>query len=122
MDQNKLLTIFRISFFLWFIFVFVISVYPGNIIGLILKSDPSTYPGSDKLGHFLVYFILSFLACLSFDNNKKLNFIIFFLVFFSLIMELLHLFIPNRYYENVDLLMNFVGVIFGFFIFQVKKI
>ncbi len=122
MDQNKLLTIFRISFFLWFIFVFVISVYPGNIIGLILKGDSSTYPGSDKLGHFLVYFILSFFACLSFDNNKKLNFIIFFLVFFSLIMELLQLFIPNRYYENVDLLMNFVGVIFGFFIFQVKKI
>ena len=122
MDQNKFLTIFRVSFFLWFIFVFVISVYPGNIIGLILKGDSSTYPGSDKLGHFLVYFILSFLACLSFDNNKKLNFIIFFLVFFSLIMELLHLFIPNRYYENVDLLMNFVGVIFGFFIFQVKKI
>ena len=122
MDQNKCLTIFRISFFLWFIFVFVISVYPGNIIGLILKGDPSTYPGSDNLGHFLVYFILSFLACLSFDNNKKLNFIIFFLVFFFLIMELLHLFIPNRYYENVDLIMNFVGVIFGFFIFQVKKI
>jgi len=118
MDQNKLLTIFRISFFLWFIFVFVISVYPGNIIGLILKGDSSTYPGSDKLGHFLVYFILSFLACLSFDNNKKLNFIIFFLVFFFLII----VFIPNRYYENVDLLMNFVGVIFGFFIFQVKKI
>ena len=33
-----------------------ISIYPGNLVGLVLKGDPTTYPGGDKLSHFVFIF------------------------------------------------------------------
>ena len=45
-----------------------------------------------------------------------------FLVLFSIIMELLHMVIPNRFYENFDLLMNFLGLIIGIYIININQL
>ena len=53
MDQKKLLILFfKITFFLWLFIIFVVSVYPGNLIGLIFKGDPTVYPGVPRLIFF----------------------------------------------------------------------
>lgn len=122
MDQKKFLNFYKFLFLIWFLFILVVSIYPGNLIGLVLKGDPTTYPGGDKVSHFISYFLLGSLAFLSFEKNKKFKNIVFFLILFSLIMEFLHLFIPNRFYENLDLLMNFLGIIIGLSIFQLRNI
>ena len=122
MDQKKFLNFYNFLFLIWFLFILVVSIYPGNLIGLVLKGDPTTYPGGDKVSHFISYFLLGSLAFLSFEENRKFKNIVFFLILFSLIMEFLHLFIPNRFYENLDLVMNFLGIIIGLSIFQLRNI
>lgn len=121
MDQKKLIVFFKITFFIWLFFIFIISVYPGNLIGLLLKGDPTTYPGGDKISHFISYLGLSILGVLALDFKKKGMVIIIFLTLFSIIMEVVHLYIPNRYYENLDLVMNILGTYCGLVFFYLKR-
>jgi VanZ family protein len=121
MDQKKLIVFFKITFFIWLFFIFIISVYPGNLIGLLLKGDPTTYPGGDKISHFISYLALSILGVLALDFKKKGMVIIIFLTLFSIIMEVVHLYIPNRYYENLDLVMNILGTYCGLVFFYLKR-
>ena len=121
MDQKKLIVFFKITFFIWLFFIFIISVYPGNFIGLLLKGDPTTYPGGDKISHFISYLGLSILGVLALDFKKKGMVIIIFLTLFSIIMEVVHLYIPNRYYENLDLVMNILGTYCGLVFLYLKR-
>ena len=121
MDQKKLIVFFKITFFIWLFFIFIISVYPGNLIGLLLKGDPTTYPGGDKISHFISYLALSILGVLVLDFKKKGIVIIIFLTLFAIIMEVVHLYIPNRYYENLDLVMNILGTYCGLVFFYLKR-
>jgi len=121
MDQKKLIVFFKITFFIWLFFIFIISVYPGNLIGLFLKGDPTTYPGGDKISHFISYLALSILGVLALDFKKKGMVIIIFLTLFAIIMEVVHLYIPNRYYENLDLVMNILGTYCGLVFFCLKR-
>ena len=121
MDQKKLIVFFKITFFISLFFIFIISVYPGNLIGLFLKGDPTTYPGGDKISHFISYLALSILGVLVLDFKKKGIVIIIFLTLFAIIMEVVHLYIPNRYYENLDLVMNILGTYCGLVFFYLKR-
>ena len=121
MDQKKLIVFFKTTFFIWLFFIFIISVYPGNLIGLLLKGDPTTYPGGDKISHFISYLALSILGVLALDFKKKGMVIIIFLTLFAIIMEVVHLYIPNRYYENLDLVMNILGTYCGLVFFYLKR-
>ncbi len=122
MDQKKLVIFYRLSFYLWFSFIFLVSIYPGNLINLVLIGDPTTHPGGDKVSHFLTYFVLGVLFNLSYKKNSFFKVMIGFLIFFSIIMELLHMIIPNRFYENFDLLMNFLGLVVGIYIININQL
>ena len=122
MDQKKFIIIYKLSFYLWLLFIFFVSVYPGNLINLVLIGDPTTYPGGDKVIHFLTYFVLGVLFNLSYKKNNFFKIMIGFLIFFSIIMELIHMVIPNRFYENFDLLMNFLGLVIGICVINIKQL
>ena len=59
--------------------------------------------------HVYVFIILSFLGILSF--KKDLKKISYYLVSVSIILELMHIIVPNRSFELVDLLGNILGVL-----------
>ena len=122
MDQKKFINFYKLSFYLWFSFIFLVSIYPGNLINLVLIGDPTTHPGGDKVSHFLTYFVLGVLFNLSYKKNSFFKVMIGFLIFFSIIMELLHMIIPNRFYENFDLLMNFLGLVIGIYIININQL
>lgn len=130
MDQKQFKIIFKIVFLFWLFLIFITSIYPGNLIGLIFKGDPNSYPGGqvsnyflEYSSHFISYFLLSFFAIFAFDFNDRNLGKVSFLFIFALMMELLHIFIPNRSYENYDLVMNILGVLFGlFFLLKSNKI
>ncbi|MEK9896390.1 MAG: hypothetical protein VW518_08205, partial [Burkholderiaceae bacterium] len=74
------------------VFVLIIlSIYPGNLIGLILWGDDTTFPGSDKLHHFLSYLVLSILGFLAYREKIFFNRLYFFLFFLAFILELLQI-------------------------------
>ena len=122
MDQKKFIIFYKLSFYFWLLFIFLVSIYPGNLINLVLIGDPTTYPGGDKVSHFLTYFILGVLFSLSYKKNSFFKVMIGFLIFFSIIMELIHMIIPNRFYENFDLLMNFLGLVIGIYIININQL
>lgn len=122
MDQKKFINFYKFSFYFWLLFIFLVSIYPGNLINLVLIGDPTTHPGGDKVSHFLTYFVLGVLFNLSYKKNSFFKVMIGFLIFFSIIMELLHMIIPNRFYENFDLLMNFLGLVVGIYIININQL
>ena len=122
MDQKKFINFYKLSFYFWLLFIFLVSIYPGNLINLVLIGDPTTYPGGDKVSHFLAYFVLGALFNLSYKKNSFFKIMMSVLIFFSIIMELLHMVIPNRFYENFDLLMNFLGLVVGIYIININQL
>jgi len=122
MDQKKFIIFYKLSFYLWLSFIFLVSIYPGNLINLVLIGDPTTSPGGDKVSHFLTYFVLGVLFNLSYKKKSFFKIMIVFLILFSIIMELLHIVIPNRFYENFDLLMNFLGLVVGIYIMNINQL
>ena len=122
MDQKKFIIFYKLSFYFWLSFIFLVSIYPGNLVNLVLTGDPTTYPGGDKVSHFLTYFVLGVLFNLSYKKKSFFKIMIVFLILFSIIMELLHIVIPNRFYENFDLLMNFLGLVIGIYIININQL
>ena len=122
MDQKKFIIFYKLSFYFWLLFIFLVSIYPGNLVNLVLIGDSTTHPGGDKVTHFLTYFVLGVLFNLSYKKNSFFKVMIGFLIFFSIIMELLHMVIPNRFYENFDLLMNFLGLVIGIYIININQL
>ena len=53
MDINKHLKFVKYIFFLLLILLIAVSVFPGNLVNLILIGDASTSPSSDKFSHFI---------------------------------------------------------------------
>ena len=78
----------------------------------------------DKLVHFFMYFFLTVLWCLAYENFYKSNFkLLLFAIFFGFVLEIFQHILPfGRYFDLGDLVANSLGVIFGIFIlYCIKK-
>ena len=107
------------------IFVFL-YVYPGSLLGFLIYKDFSKQPQltSDfftlSSNHVYAFLLLSILGLISYF--KSLKKIILYLISISIILELLHLFIPNRSFQFSDLFGNIVGVLLSIFVLIVFNI
>tara|TARA_B100001540_G_scaffold197914_1_gene174313 strand:- start:184 stop:552 length:369 start_codon:yes stop_codon:yes gene_type:complete len=105
----------KIIFHLLNIILIFIYIYPGSLIGYLIYSDISKQPQvtPDFLqissNHFYTFLLLSLLGLLSYLNNFKT--ITLYLILISIILELFHLFIPNRSFQFSDLFGNMIGVL-----------
>jgi len=101
------------------IFVFL-YVYPGSLLGFLIYKDFSKQPQltSDfftlSSNHVYAFLLLSILGLISYF--KSLKKIILYLIFISIILELLHLYIPNRSFQFSDLFGNIAGVLISILI------
>ena len=101
------------------IFVFL-YVYPGSLLGFLIYKDISKQPQltsdifSLSSNHIYAFLLISSLGLISYFKNLKI--IILYLIFISIILELLHLIIPNRSFQFSDLFGNIFGVLVSIFI------
>ena len=100
-------------------------LYPGSIFGYILYEDSSIQPQLTRdfiisSNHLYAFIVLSTFGIIAYQNTKKIKFIIVYLFFLSIILELFHLIIPNRGFEMSDLFGNIIGVILVIIIYKVK--
>lgn len=81
----------------------------------ILSLAPATpnIGGSDKLGHFLAYALLSIVFSLIIQQRKSLWRILFGLIAFGILMEYLQGLTGYRYADSEDALANSAGVVSG---------
>ena len=100
------------------IFVFL-YIYPGSLLGFVVYKDISRQPQISpdfivSSNHLYAFLFLSLLGLISYF--KSLKKIISYLFFISIILELLHLFIPNRSFQFSDLFGNISGVLISILI------
>ena len=98
----------------------LLYVYPGSLLGFLIYKDISKQPqiSADffalSSNHVYAFLLLSSLGLIS--HFKSLKIIILYLILSSIILELFHLFIPNRSFQFSDLFGNIAGVLISILI------
>jgi VanZ family protein len=107
---------YKFFFYLCNFVLIILYLYPGSILGLFLYNDASLQPQITpnlivSSNHVYAFLILSFVGFFTYKKSDKLNFLSIYLILLSIILEILHYFIPERSFEFSDLFGNLVGVI-----------
>ena len=97
------------------ILIIILYLYPGSILGAIFLKNYKVHPQITKdfiisSNHFYTFAFLSILGLLTFHKTIQLKLLILYLFFLSLILEILHIIIPQRGFEFSDLFGNIFGV------------
>ena len=98
------------------LFLIFLYLFPGSILGWIIYSDKRIQPQLTpdfiiSSNHFYVFFLLSIIGFFTFIKTKIVNYLIIYLISLSTILEIFHLFIPQRSFQWSDLFGNLFGVI-----------
>ena len=117
-----MIKLLKLIFHISVLFLVIISLYPGSLIGYLLygnldqQPDLISNPFGATINHFISYFYVSILGLFLYKNNQKLIFFLFFLAF---ILELLHFVIPNRSFQLGDIIANILGVVVAYSIIKI---
>ena len=110
---------YKFFFYLCNFILIILYLFPGSILGWFVYNDvslqPQITPNLSNLivssNHVYAFLILSFVGFFTYKKSEKLNFLSIYLILLSIILEILHFFIPDRSFEFSDLFGNLVGVI-----------
>ena len=107
---------YKIIFYILNLSLIILYVFPGSLLGCIFLTDCKIQPQitSDFIissNHFYSFGVLTIVSIFKYFSSKKLNIIFYYLIFLSVILEILHLIIPERSFQWSDLFGNLVGVI-----------
>jgi len=124
--MKKLNNILIVSFHLVNLILISFYLYPGSILGHIVYDDFTKQPEIVKgfiisLNHFFTFCFLSTLGILAYRSSNKINILIKYLLSISIILELIHIVIPQRAFEVEDILGNILGTISIIAIYKFKK-
>ena len=122
------ISIIRYLYYFSFIILLILYLFPGSLIGYFLYGDfvrqPDFIPNplGTSINHLLAFFYLSMLGLINHMRSKSFKKTLIFLIILSLLIELSHLFIPNRSFQFLDLLSNLLGTLLAIVIvFLYKK-
>ena len=107
------------------LFLIIISLYPGSLFGYLLYDDFGRQPNLIKnpigtaINHFICYAYISLLGLFIYLRMENFQRVFYGLLFLSIILELLHLIIPNRAFELGDLIGNILGVIVAYSVVKI---
>ena len=116
---------FKFIFHISLIFLIIISLWPGSLLGFLLygdfKQQPNliTNPYGSTINHFIYYAYISFLGFSLYIKNENFQKLVYGLFLLSIISELLHIVIPNRSFQIEDLIANILGVIVAYFVIKI---
>ena len=103
-------------FYISNIALIILYLSPCSILGYILNKDCKLQPQITQdfivsTNHLYAFVIFSIIGYLTFNKSSQFIFLTIYLVFLSIILEILHHFIPDRSFEIPDLFGNLMGVI-----------
>ena len=107
------------------LFLIIISLYPGSLLGYLLYNDLTQQPDIIKnpfgttINHFLYYTYVSLLGFSIYSKTENFKKLVSGLFFLSICLELLHYVIPNRSFQLGDLIGNILGVIVAYFVIKI---
>ena len=111
----------KIIFHISNIGIILIYLYPGSILGWLFYNNLSQQPQitSDfyfsnlniSSNHVYAFLVFSIIGFFSYKKLNQLKILSIYLIFISIILEILHLFIPQRTFQFSDLFGNLLGVL-----------
>ena len=109
--SNYKIVFYSINFSLIFLYL-----YPGSLIGQVLygskKIQPQITPDFIiSSNHFYVFVLISIIGFLTFIKKNQIKTLVIYLILLSIVLELLHLLIPERTFQWSDIFGNLIGVV-----------
>ena len=112
----KFFSNYKIVFYSINISLIILYLFPGSIFGCIFLDDCSIQlqitPDFAKISsnHLYSFFIVSIFGYLTFLKDKETKHLIIYLILLAILLEICHLFIPQRSFQWPDLFGNLLGV------------
>ena len=109
---SKYKSIFYLSNFI----LIILYLFPGSLIGCYLFKDCNLQPQITEdfiisTNHLYAFLFLSVLGFFTYKKANNLDLLTIYLILLSIVLELMHYFIPVRSFELSDLFGNLTGVI-----------
>ena len=107
---------YKCIFYLSNFILLVLYLFPGSLLGCLLYEDCQLQPQLTpdffvSTNHLYAFSLLTIIGTFTYQNSNKLNFFNIYLIFLSIILEILQIFIPTRGFELSDLFGNLFGVL-----------
>ena len=107
---------YKIFFYAINLILIIFYLYPGSLLGCIFLDDCKVQPQitSDFIistNHFYAFSFITVFGYLTYLKSKKLTLVIYYLIFIAIVLEVLHIVIPERSFEFTDLFGNILGVL-----------
>ena len=117
---------YKFIFYLCNLILIFLYLFPGSVLGWFLYKDLSLQPQITpdfivSTNHLYAYIVLSVIGFLTFRKNNQFNVLSIYLIFLSIVLEVLQYFVPNRSFEFSDLFGNLAGVVIAIIIFYFFK-
>tara|TARA_B100000073_G_C23288836_1_gene393680 strand:+ start:137 stop:532 length:396 start_codon:yes stop_codon:yes gene_type:complete len=114
--MSKFFSNYKIIFYSFNFFLVVLYLFPGSLPGLFIYGDKQIQPQitPDFLissNHFYVFVLIAIIGFLTFLEPKHIKNLIIYLILLSIVLEIFHIFIPERSFQWSDLFGNLIGVI-----------
>ena len=111
---------FKVIFYFMNFCLIFLYIYPGSLLGIVFYGDKKIQPQITpdfyiSSNHFYVFVLISTIGFMSFIKAKQIKYLIYYLVFISIILEIFHLFVPGRTFQWSDLFGNMAGVLIVIF-------
>ena len=112
---------FKVIFYFMNFCLIFLYIYPGSLLGIVFYGNKKIQPQITpdfyiSSNHFYVFVLISTIGFMSFIKAKQIKYLIYYLVFISIILEIFHLFVPGRTFQWSDLFGNMAGVLIVIFL------
>ena len=113
---------YKFFFYLCNFILIFFYLFPGSILGWFFYNDTSLQPQITpnlivSSNHVYAFLILSFVGFFTYKKIEQYRSLSIYLIFLSIILEILHHIIPKRSFEFSDLFGNLIGVFIVIIIF-----
>ena len=116
---------FKIVFYNSLLFLVIVSLYPGSLIGYFLYGNLSQQPDlisnpyGTTINHLICYTYISIIGFFIYNQTKYFKKLLYTLFFLSITLELSHLVIPKRSFQVEDLIANILGVVIAYCVIRI---
>ena len=136
--MDKMASFLKFIFYISVLFLIIVSLYPGSLLGILFYGDPGLQPNlawnpfytplpvhlykiGSIINHFIVYFFISIFGLCLYLRNRNFQKLVYGLFFLSILLEILQFVAPKRAFEIFDLSANFTGVLVAYCLIKIYK-
>ena len=127
--KNSIFKLTEYVYYFSLLVLLILYLFPGSLIGYFLYGNLGKQPNlianpiGTSINHLIFFSYITVLAIIVRLRIKNIftNYLV--ILFISCVLEIFHLFIPNRAFEFFDLFANSAGVVIAFLLLiSIKKI